>query len=117
QGQTTTSPQPSQQTPAPAQQQVPEEDVVRITTNLVQVDAVVMDSQGRQVTNLNADDFEIREDNRAQKITNFSYISTDSARPALATPAARPADRNAPPAPPMSLRPEQVRRTFALVVD
>ncbi|OLE52746.1 MAG: hypothetical protein AUG51_16325 [Acidobacteria bacterium 13_1_20CM_3_53_8] len=115
QGQTT-SQQPSHQTPAPAQQQVAEEDVVRITTNLVQVDAVVTDSQGRQVTDLNADDFEIREDNREQKITNFSYVSTDSAQPNQTT-LARTPSRNAPPVPPVQLRPEQVRRTIALVID
>ena len=40
--------------PAPAQAE-DDEEVVRITTNLVQVDAVVTDRDGRQVTNLSAD--------------------------------------------------------------
>jgi VWFA-related protein len=109
---------PSQSAPParPASQD-DEDEVVRITTNLVQVDAVVVDKQGRQVTNLSADDFEIFEDNRAQKVTNFSYILNQTSPPAAET-AGKPADtKNAPPAPPRRLRPEQVRRTMALVVD
>ena len=50
------------------------DDVVKITTNLVQVDAVVT-KDGKPVTNLTADDFEIYEDGRKQAITSFAYIS------------------------------------------
>src|ERR1043165_5174989 len=57
-------------TPAPA-----EEDVVRVDANLVQLDAVVTDDAGRQVTDLRAEEFEILEDGRPQQITNFSYVS------------------------------------------
>lgn len=101
----------------PQQQQSPtgdDDEVVRITSNLVQVDVVVTDSKGKQVTDLSAEDFELLEDKRPQKITNFSYVSTD---PAAAAQRAAPQDKNAPPAPPVRLRPEQVRRTIALVVD
>src|SRR5687768_4766825 len=51
-----------------------QDDVVRITTTLVQLDAVVT-KDGKQVTDLTADDFEISEDGRPQTITHFSYIS------------------------------------------
>ena len=50
------------------------DDVVKITTNLVQIDAVVT-KDGKAVTNLTADDFEIYEDGRKQMITSFAYIS------------------------------------------
>src|SRR5205085_1668939 len=66
-----------QQTQRPAQQQE-DEEVVRITSNLIQVDAVVLDSSGRQVTDLKPSDFELSEDGRAQAITNFSYVTTAS---------------------------------------
>ncbi|OLE52745.1 MAG: hypothetical protein AUG51_16320 [Acidobacteria bacterium 13_1_20CM_3_53_8] len=113
----------SQQTRRPATTQ-DEDEVVRITTNLVQLDVSATDNNGHQITDLSPDDFEVREDNRPQKITNFSYVSTEAgattATAAAAQPAAtsqRPATRNAPPVPPVPLRPEQVRRTVALVVD
>ncbi len=92
-----------------------EEVVARITTNLVQLDAVVLDKEGRQVTDLTADDFEILEDGRAQKITNFSYVSNAERAPRPEkTPAAA---AGSPPPPPVKLRLRDVRRTFALVVD
>lgn len=114
--------------PAPA-----EEDVVRVDANLVQVDAVVTDDAGRQVTDLRAEDFEILEDGRPQQITNFSYVSTAGGPLASgggATPATRepsparassaqpaPAAKDAPPVPSSPLRREQMRRTVVLVVD
>jgi VWFA-related protein len=114
------NPPPTQQEPPPAQQepQLDDEDVVRITTNLIQVDAVVTDKNGKLVTDLRPDEFEILENGEQQKITNFSYVALAGAAEKPATPtAAAPADKNAPPVPPVRLRPEQVRRTLALVVD
>lgn len=57
-----------------------EQPILRMTVNLVQVDAVVTDSGGRQVSDLTANDFEILEDGRPQKITAFSYVSTGERR-------------------------------------
>ncbi|MEJ7711235.1 MAG: hypothetical protein WKF84_15570 [Pyrinomonadaceae bacterium] len=47
------------------------DDVVRITTNLVQVDAVVTDKEGRHISDLEQQDFEIFENDKRQEITNF----------------------------------------------
>jgi VWFA-related protein len=105
------------QNPAPQQEPSAEdEEVVRITTNLIQVDATVTDKDGRQVTDLRADEFEILENGKGQTITNFSYVALApvAAKPAKPT---TPPDKNAPPVPPTRLRPEQVQRTIALVVD
>lgn len=90
---------------------------MRITTKLVQVDAVVTDKSGKLVTDLKPEEVQISEDGRPQKITHFSYFVAAPDSPAQ--PATRPpiADKNAPPVPPTRLRPEQVRRTIALVVD
>ncbi len=106
------------QNPAPPQQepQLDDEDVVRITTNLIQLDAVVTDKNGKPVTDLRADEFEVLENGEPQTITNFSYVALAGAAEKPATPKA-PADKNAPPLPPAFLRPEQVRRTLALVID
>jgi VWFA-related protein len=104
-------------TPPPVEQQrqKPEsDDVVRITTNLVQVDAVVTDKDGKLVTDLKPEEVEISEDGRKQKITHFSFNATTTEQPVKES---KPADRNAPPVPPSQLRPEDVRRTIALVID
>lgn len=121
------SPSPQQQTPRPSQQQqtpsVPpvDEDTVKITTNLVQVDAVITDQHGKLVTDLRPDEVQILEDGRAQKITNFTLVNAGmgAGSPGAALPAksSTAVDKNAPPAPPVTLTPETVRRTIALVVD
>lgn len=116
---------PAQQptpTPAPAPQKpVPTsdaEDVVRITTNLVQVDAVITDSKGRIVTDLKPEEIEIFEDGRQQKITHFSYNVAEGGAPSTENRTrSNEADKNAVRLPPTRLRPEEVRRTIALVVD
>jgi Ca-activated chloride channel homolog len=55
-----------------AAEEVDENDVVRIETQLVSVPAIVTDRAGRPLTGLKASDFQIFEDGRPQKIANFS---------------------------------------------
>src|ERR1700691_6662302 len=69
--------------------QAADQGVIRINVNLVQLDAVVTDSHDHLVPNLEATDFQVLQDGKPQKITNFSYINVrppDSA-PAPAAPA------------------------------
>src|SRR6478609_9240305 len=94
--------------PAPAQES-PDMPVLRVTVNLVQVDAVVTDSKGKQITNLTADDFELLQDGKPQKITKFSYISTTAPTPAAAAPKPATPVKGTPPPPTIKLRPDQVR--------
>lgn len=119
------SPSPAQKKPATSPTQPPPEmesqDVVKITTNLVQVDVSVT-KDGKQVTDLTPEDFELMEDGKPQTITNFSYVSNFEATPANAQvtpPAARKNDKakTGPPVLPAVARPHEVRRTIALVVD
>ena len=101
----------------PTQPKPGDDEVVRVTTSLVQIDAVVTDDNGKLVTDLRAEDFEILEDKHPQPITAFSYVSTDSnANVLLSTPPPVPV-KNAPPLPPPRLRPDQVRRTIVFVID
>ena len=102
--------------PAQPPQKLEEDEVVRITTNLVQVDAVVTDKNGKVVTDLKPDEVQIFEDGHQQKITHFSYNVTETPTAELPT---KPAsiDKSAPPVPPTRLRPEDIRRTIAIVVD
>ena len=107
----------AQQQPSKASQ----EDVVRVTTNLVQIDVTVTNKDGQQVTDLRPEEFEISEGGKRQQITHFSYIpaasppNTPLATIAGAAPA--PPAKTAAPVMPANLRREQVRRTIALVVD
>ncbi len=101
----------------PAPQTSDDDDVVRITTNLIQVDAVVTDKDGRPVTDLRAEDFEILENGKEREITNFSYVPVAPVSRRSSAANTTTADKNAPPLPPTRLQPEQVRRTIALVVD
>jgi VWFA-related protein len=114
---------PQTQSPSSQTQKPPEvdsQDVVKITTNLVQVDAVVT-KDGKQVTDLTADDFELLEDGKPQTITNFSYVS--NIPPASASSGVTPPpkdktkDKTAPPIPPAIVQRGDVRRTIALVID
>jgi VWFA-related protein len=71
------SQQPTPTPASPPRQQIePDQDeVVTVNSNLVQVDAVVLDNRGQQVTNLQASDFEIVEDGRVRTAEYCSYIS------------------------------------------
>jgi VWFA-related protein len=113
---------PRPQTPQPDATATPpaaadEDEVVRITSNLVQLDVLVTDKKGNQVTNLRPEDFQVLEDGRPQKITHFSYVTTESPAAAANASATPRPGRDAVPPPPRKLRPEQVRRTIAVVVD
>lgn len=48
------------------------EDQVRIVTDLIQLDVVVTDAQGRLVRDLKSDDFTLLADGRPQQITHFA---------------------------------------------
>ena len=91
---------------------------IRVDVNLVQVDAVVTDAKGRQVTDLNPGDFEIRQDGKPQVITNLSYISIKPGGTRLVPVAAVPKGKAVPPPPsPVAVTADEVRRTVALVID
>jgi VWFA-related protein len=96
-------------------QPTPPDDVVKITTNLIQVDVTVTDSKGKPVTDLKPEEIEIYENGEKQKITNLSFIT--SVREKVEKSKEKEKDPTAIPEPPKVLRNEQVRRTFALVVD
>jgi VWFA-related protein len=94
------------QQPKPSPTPTPEDDVVRIDLNLVQVDAVVTDKNGRQVTNLNASDFSITENGKSYAVDYCTYVplaDSDSNR------------KTALPAGPPSAA--ELGRTFVFLVD
>ena len=118
--QSTPPPVPKSPSPSPSPQKTPEvdsQDVVKITTNLVQVDVVVTKGD-KVVTDLQPEDFEISEDGKPQTITNFSYVSNvKEAVMANPEPAPKSKEKIATPVPPAKINLGDQRRIVAVVVD
>ena len=95
------------------------DDVVRTVTNLVQIDVVVTDKAGRQVTDLTPEDFEVSEDGKKREVTHFSYIAAGSVTASQPETVAstKESKKTAEPVKPIQLKREQVRRAVALVID
>jgi len=83
--------------------------VIRVSVNLVQIDATVTDAQGHAIRDLEVKDFEVLQDGKGQTITTFSYVN---APPPIALKPGIPAPAN-----PNKVRVADVHRTVALVVD
>jgi VWFA-related protein len=91
------------------------DDVVKITTNLVQIDVVVT-KDGKPVPSLNAEDFELYEDGKRQAITSFAYVSNVAG--ATSRPAEKAAEQTSGTSvPPPAIKRDVPRRTIAIVVD
>lgn len=101
---------------SPTPKSVDTEDVVKISTTLIQVDATVTDKNGKIITDLKPEDFEILENGEKQNITNFLFVPTAPDTNAAPTRQNNKEENNIP-IPAGQLRPEQIKRTIALVVD
>ena len=80
-------PAPAPQPPAPApadgaQPATPGQPSFRVEANFVRVDVYPTNAKGEPITDLTADDFEVLEDNKPQKVTQFERValSTTTAR-------------------------------------
>ena len=102
------------QTPTPSPNPAVDSDVVKITTTLIQLDVTVTDKTGKLVTDLKPEDFEVFENDKKQTVANFSFVNSASEK---RTPQTSPPTKTNAPIATVQLRPEQVRRTIALVVD
>src|ERR1044071_8224527 len=58
--------------------QKPQDDVVRVYTELVQTDVMVFDKGGKFVNGLKADNFELRVDGKPREIQAFDQITAGS---------------------------------------
>ena len=104
-----------------AQSPAPEPPRFKVGVDIIRIDAVVTDRDGNIVTDLTADDFEIRQDGDIQPITLAQYIAIENRR-TPAAPAAKaapgaPAPLRVPVANPTRPTTANVRRTIVLVVD
>lgn len=98
---------------------VADDDSIKISTSLIQIDVTVRDKSGKIVTDLKPEDFEIYENGKKQDITNFSFISIDGQTKKAENTAQQKNSKGQVviPIPPVKLKQEQVRRTYAIMVD
>jgi len=82
-----------------------------VNVDLVQVDVVVTDRAGNHVTDLAPDDFEILENGKPQRVTNFSFIAGATGTHVNASNPRRAAMGVSP------INAADVKRTVAVVVD
>ena len=102
----------AQTTNPPATNQEP---ALRIKTELLQLRAVVTDKQGKVIEGLKAEEFELLENNRPQKIEFFgSEVVSEGKKGTADTPAG--VKNNAPNSPPLT-PPAKPTRTIAFFVD
>lgn len=104
-------------TASPVQPANDDGDVVKISTTLIQVDVTVTDGKGVPIKDLKPEEVQIYENGQKQNITNFSFVSNDLTVNEPVKIKNEKSDPLAVAPPPMTIRPEQVKRTIALVVD
>jgi VWFA-related protein len=101
-----------QNVPPPQNPSASDDEVVKISTTVIQVDTTVTDKNGKIISDLKAEDFEVFENNEKRAITFFSFVPVGSA-----TPGKLRRENATAGLPTAALKPEQVRRTIALIVD
>lgn len=117
-------------TPSPSEQQRDAEQFIDIVNvSVVNIDAYVTDKQGKPVTNLTKDDFQILENGRPVEITNFYAVNEgrsivvdeEEAAQASAGPVASAPAPGAPPPPPQAAQapstPADQRLRLVIYID
>jgi VWFA-related protein len=97
------------QTPTPTPVDDDEKEIIRISSELVLTDALVLDKDGKQVTDLTAEDFEVLQDGKPQKITSFGYYTAGKTTADNQSQQKTKTDKKALPLPPVSVRSNQGR--------
>src|SRR5882762_1490093 len=103
------------QTPQKPEQGIAPEDILRITTSLVQTDIVVVDKDEHVIPDLKLDEFRVSDNGKRQELKFIEFVPPDSAprvegKLAIAgQPVEAEAARN--------LSAGELRRVFAFVVD
>jgi hypothetical protein len=111
----------SAQNPAPKPQENPEREkpLVRVNVDLVQMDVVVTGAKGNHGADLKPEEFEILENGKPQRITNFSFLAGEEVARVAVTPAPAVKDKRtpAPPVAPVPVAPGQANRTMVVLID
>src|SRR5712664_3807373 len=70
----------SAQTPQKPPQEITPEDVIRITTNLVQTDLVVTDKNDQVINDLKLGDFDLYDNGKKQEIKFMEFVGTNTGK-------------------------------------
>ena len=105
------------QTPQPAATPPPtDNEVVKISTSLIQLDVTVTDKNGKIIRDLRPDEIEVYENGKKQPISGLRFVSSGRELEPVDNRAVTPATIVASPIT-SKLTAEQVRRSIAVVVD
>jgi VWFA-related protein len=95
----------------------PEPPRFRVSVDAVSIDAVVTDRDGHVVRDLAAEDFDVFQDGKKQKVTFAQFVPVATAATARAEASARPSSLLVPRVTPAPVTRESVQRTIAIVID
>lgn len=102
---------------APPAATPPADDTVKVSTALVQIDVVVTDKDGKQVTDLSIDDFKLLQDGKPQTITSLTYVNaTSGERTVVKAPKKTGGEKNIP-TPVLPNRSGNTGRVITFVLD
>jgi VWFA-related protein len=104
-----------QQPQPPQQQQNDQDEIVRITSQLVQVDAVVTDKNDQIIPDLKLDDFKVYENGKRQDLQFLEFVSVDAGPRTEGT--INVAGRPVEPEVSRNLTARDLHRVFAFVID
>ncbi len=103
------------QTAQKPQQEVVPDEIIRITTQLVQTDVVVIDKNDQSVKDLTLDDFELYDNGKKQTIRFADFVSTEAPTRTAGTPTSVTSEVESTGA--KGLAAKDLKRVIAFVVD
>jgi len=108
----------SAQTPQKSPEQIREDDMVRVTTSLIQTDVVVVDKNENVVDDLTLADFKVFENGKRQDLQFLEFVKADSADVAPRTEGTiEVGGKTIEPEVTRNLTSRDLRRVYAFVVD
>jgi len=94
---------------SPQNRKKPDDGQVKLKAELVQIDVLITDKDGKPVSGLKREDFELLDNNKPQPITHFSYEESNPG-PVKNSPAGQPPI-------PKAITERELKRVVAFVVD
>jgi VWFA-related protein len=104
-------------TPQKPPQEIAPEDIIRITTQLVQTDVVVTDKNDKIVKDLKLEDFELYDNGKKQELKFLEFVGVEGADNERRSEGARPTPKYVEPAGNTGVSARDLKRVVAFVID